>query len=123
MATVEERLARLEARVEEHSQLFGTMREALLAFEHRMDVRFDGIERRFDAVDRRFEAIDRRFEVIDHRGDGKDAAEPLVQAFLAGVTSGLLAPGFAVGCPALRLGLRAVTSQHCRDGTQECECR
>ena len=67
MATVEERLARLEARVEEHSQLFGTMREALLAFEHRMDVRFDGIERRFDAVDRRFEAIDRRFEAIDRR--------------------------------------------------------
>ena len=65
MATVEERLARLEARVEEHSQLFGTMREALLAFEHRMDVRFDGIDRRFDAVDRRFEAIDRRFETLD----------------------------------------------------------
>ena len=65
MATVEERLARLEARVEEHSQLFGTMRETLLAFEHRMDVRFDGIERRFDAVDRRFEAIDRRFETLD----------------------------------------------------------
>ena len=72
MATVEERLARLEARVEEHSQLFGTMREALLAFEHRMDVRFDGIERRFDAVDRRFEAIDRRFEVIDHRFETLD---------------------------------------------------
>ena len=72
MATVEERLARLEARVEEHSQLFGTMREALLAFEHRMDVRFDGIERRFDAVDRRFEAIDRRFEVIDRRFETLD---------------------------------------------------
>jgi hypothetical protein len=65
MATVEERLARLEARVEEHSQLFGTMREALVAFEHRMDVRFDGIERRFDGVDRRFEVIDRRFETLD----------------------------------------------------------
>jgi hypothetical protein len=61
MATVEERLARLEARVEEHSPLFGTMREALLAFEHRMDVRFDGIERRFDAVDRRFETLDTKF--------------------------------------------------------------
>ena len=55
--------------MEEHSALFGTMREALLAFEHRMDVRFDGIERRFDAVDRRFEAIDRRFEAIDRRFD------------------------------------------------------
>ena len=67
MATVEERLARLEARVEEHSQLFGTMREALLAFEHRMDVRFDGIEKRFDSIDRRFDAVDRRFEAIDRR--------------------------------------------------------
>jgi hypothetical protein len=65
MATVEERLARLEARVEEHSQLFVTIRETLIAFGHRMDVRFDGIERRFDAVDRRFEAIDRRFETLD----------------------------------------------------------
>jgi tetrahydromethanopterin S-methyltransferase subunit G len=73
MATVEERLARLEARVEEHSQLFGTMREALLAFEHRMDVRFDGIERRFDAVDRRFDAVDRRFEAIDRRFETLDA--------------------------------------------------
>jgi hypothetical protein len=67
MASVEERLAKLDARVEEHSQLFVTLRETLVAFEHRMDVRFDGIERRFDAVDRRFEAIDRRFEAIDRR--------------------------------------------------------
>ena len=61
MATVEERLARLEARVEEHSQLFVTIRETLVAFEHRMDLRFDGIERRFDAVDRRFETLDTKF--------------------------------------------------------------
>ena len=61
MATVEERLAKLEARVEEHSQMFVTMRETLVAFEHRMDARFDGIERRFDAVDRRFETLDTKF--------------------------------------------------------------
>ena len=72
MATVEERLARLEARVEEHSQLFGTMREALLAFEHRMDVRFDGIDRRFDAVDRRFDAVDHRFDAVDRRFEAID---------------------------------------------------
>jgi hypothetical protein len=52
-------------RVEEHSQLFVTIGEALVALEHRMDARFDGIERRFDGVDRRFEAIDRRFETLD----------------------------------------------------------
>jgi hypothetical protein len=45
--------------------LFVAIRETLSGFEHRMDVRFDGIERRFDAVDRRFEAIDRRFETLD----------------------------------------------------------
>jgi hypothetical protein len=67
MGTVEERLARSEARVEEHSQLFVSVRESLVTFEHRMDVRFDGIERRFDAVDRRFEAIDRRFETLDNK--------------------------------------------------------
>ncbi|MGH9238031.1 MAG: hypothetical protein ACRD3G_08330 [Vicinamibacterales bacterium] len=65
MASVEERLAKLEARVDEHSQLFVTMRETLVAFEHRMDGRFDVIERRFDAIDRRFETIDRRFETLD----------------------------------------------------------
>jgi hypothetical protein len=72
MATVEERLAKLEARVEEHPQMFVTMRETLVAFEHRMDARFDGIERRFDAVDRRFESIDRRFESIDRRFETLD---------------------------------------------------
>ena len=76
MATVEERLARLETRVEEHSQLFVTTREALLAFEHRMDLRFDGIERRmdlrFDGIERRFEAVDRRFEAIDRRFETLD---------------------------------------------------
>jgi hypothetical protein len=61
MASVEERLAKLEARVEEHSQLFVTLRETLVAFEHRMDGRFDVIERRFDAVDRRFETLDTKF--------------------------------------------------------------
>ena len=61
MASVEERLAKLEARVEEHSQLFLTLRETLVAFEHRMDGRFDVIERRFDAVDRRFETLDTKF--------------------------------------------------------------
>ena len=61
MASVEERLAKLEARVDEHSQLFVTMRETLVAFEHRMDGRFDVIERRFDAVDRRFETLDAKF--------------------------------------------------------------
>ena len=61
MATVEERLARLEAHVQEHTQLFVTMQAALVAFEHRMDLRFDGIERHFDAVDRRFETLDTKF--------------------------------------------------------------
>ena len=41
--------------------LFVTLRETLVAFEHRMDVRFDGIERRFDAIDRRFETLDTKF--------------------------------------------------------------
>jgi hypothetical protein len=77
MATVEERLASWKrlarrsldegGRVEEHSQSFVTIREMLVAFEHRMDARFDGIERRFDVVDRRFEGIDPRFETLDTR--------------------------------------------------------
>lgn len=74
MPTVEERLASLEGRANEQSQMFATMRDLLAAierridrFEQRVEARFDASDRRFDAIDRRFGAVDRRFEGIEDK--------------------------------------------------------
>jgi chromosome segregation ATPase len=61
MATLEERVAYLEGKVEEHSHAFLAIRDAIARLEQRMDARFDAIDRRFEAVDRRFNTIDRHF--------------------------------------------------------------
>jgi hypothetical protein len=61
MPTVEQRLARVEGRLEEQSQMFAMMRDALTSLERR----FDAIDGRFDVVDRRFAAIDSRFDTIE----------------------------------------------------------
>lgn len=72
MRTVEERLAGLEGRVNEQSQIFGTLRDTLARLEQRVDGRFDAIDRRFDAIDHQFDEIDRRFEGVDRRFEGFD---------------------------------------------------
>ncbi len=73
-ATLEERVAYLEGKVEEHSKVWSDLKDMMvnhdskmIAFEQRIDKRFEAIDRRFEVIDRRFEAIDRRFEVIDRR--------------------------------------------------------
>lgn len=72
MGTLEERVAFLEGRVVEHSQMVDGIREAIVSLEQRMDRRFDAMDGRFDATDRRFDAIDRRFDAIDRRFEGGD---------------------------------------------------
>lgn len=67
MAGTEERLATLEARVDEHARGLTDLRAVIVSLEQRMDRRFDAVDRRFEAIDRRFEAIDRRFEGLDGR--------------------------------------------------------
>ncbi|HXH07466.1 MAG TPA: hypothetical protein VNI83_12870 [Vicinamibacterales bacterium] len=58
MATVEERLAFLEGRVDEHARGIEGVREAAVRFDQRMDQ----LEQR---MDRRFEAVERRLEILD----------------------------------------------------------
>lgn len=53
MATLDERVAYLEGRVEEHARSVDGISEALASLEGRMD-------RRFEAVDRRFEALEEK---------------------------------------------------------------
>ena len=83
MGTLDERVAFLEGRVEEHARQGESIRDAmsslerrmdarLEAFELRMDRRFEAMDLRFEAIDRRFEAIDRRFEAIDRRFEAID---------------------------------------------------
>lgn len=83
MPTLEERVAFLEGKVEEHASRADGIREALVHLEGRMDSRFAGVGRRFESLetrftsleekmDRRFEAVDRRFETVDSRFAGLD---------------------------------------------------
>jgi tetrahydromethanopterin S-methyltransferase subunit G len=65
MPSVEERLANLEGRVNEQSNLFAVLRDSvssveqhLAQFEHRVDTRFDSVDRRFDSIDRRLETVE-----------------------------------------------------------------
>ena len=71
MGTLDERVAFLEGRVEEHARQGESIRDAMSSLERRMDARLEAFElrmdRRFEAIDRRFEAIDRRFEAIDDK--------------------------------------------------------
>lgn len=72
MAAAEERLAALEARVDEHARGLTDVRMAVTSLEQRMDRRFDAIDRRFEAIDRRFEGIDARLAGMDGRLNSLD---------------------------------------------------
>ena len=58
MPTLEERVAYIEGQVSEQSHALDEVREAVRSLEHRVDVRFEGVNRRFDTVDRRIDSLD-----------------------------------------------------------------
>jgi hypothetical protein len=60
----EERLAQLEGRVGEHSQMFIDFRVTLRQFEQRVDTRFTAVDARFAAIDARFDSLERRFDAL-----------------------------------------------------------
>lgn len=62
MQDVEERVAFLEGRVEEHSQMVNGIRDALTSLEARMDRRFEQFETR---VDQRFVQVEARIDALD----------------------------------------------------------
>ena len=55
MAPVEQRLAYLEAKVNEQAEEITTVRQALVHLENRMDARFDRMDARFDSLDTRYD--------------------------------------------------------------------
>jgi chromosome segregation ATPase len=87
MPTLEERVAYLEGQVSEQSHAQMEIRDAVRSLEHRVDVRFEAVDRRFESleqrmearfesleqrVEARFEAVDRRFDTVDRRIDSLD---------------------------------------------------
>jgi hypothetical protein len=90
VASIDERVAYLEGRVEEQGHMTNGIREALRsvevgvagletklehrlqAFEDRVDNRFAAVDQRFATIDQRLAGIDQRFVVIDGKLDGMD---------------------------------------------------
>lgn len=67
VATLEERVAYLEGKVEEHSRGLDGVREAIVHLKQRMDRRFEGMDRRFEGFERRFEGLERRVDALDQK--------------------------------------------------------
>ena len=82
MATLEERIAFLEGRVDEHSQMLTGIREAIVNLEQRMDRRFETIELRLTALDQKLDhgvaaldqKLDQRIVALDQKLDQRVAA-------------------------------------------------
>ena len=64
---LQERVARLEGRVQDFGDRFDTLERRLDSFERRMDARCETVDRRFQGLDQRFETIDQRFGTVDRR--------------------------------------------------------
>lgn len=67
MEMIEERVAALEGRMMEQSQMFADIRATLGRLEQRTDDGFARVDRQFDRIDARFDRIDDRFVQIDAR--------------------------------------------------------
>jgi len=65
--TIEERVAYLEGKVEEHSKAWADLKDMMINHESKMIAFEQRIDRRFEAIDKRFETIDRRFDAMDQK--------------------------------------------------------
>ena len=93
MATVDERVAFLEGRVNEQSQMINGIRDALVSLEQRMDRRFESLEQRLNALDQKMDAgfaamnqkIDAGLAATNQRMDAGFAAQDHRFAWLVGI--------------------------------------
>ena len=65
--TLEERVAYIEGKVEEHSYAWQDLRERITHLEQKMDHRFSEVNLRFTEINQRFTEMNQRFTQIDHR--------------------------------------------------------
>jgi uncharacterized coiled-coil protein SlyX len=82
VAILDERVAFLEGRAGEQSQMIDGIRVAIVSLEQRMDRRFEAVDQRFTALE---DKMDRRFTEVDHRIDGLDAKMSRQFLWLVGV--------------------------------------
>ena len=82
MQVIDERVAFLEGRVKEHSQMVNGIRDALKSLEARMDRRFEQIDRRFEQFETR---VDQRFVQVETRIDALDGKVSRQFAWLVGL--------------------------------------
>lgn len=71
MPTIDERVAFLEGKVEEHSRGFEALREAVLHLDAKVDRRLDAVDTRFERVERRIDALDQKVDRLIHGLDEK----------------------------------------------------
>lgn len=69
MPSLEERVAYLEGKTEEHSGVVTDLRHSIRDLRDEVIRGFEQVDRRFEAMDRRFEAIDGRFNIINAKID------------------------------------------------------
>lgn len=69
MASIEERVAFVEGRLVEHSEMFSDLRDTMSRLEQRIDRRFEQVDARFAQMDARFAQIDARFLQVEARLD------------------------------------------------------
>lgn len=67
MAALEERVAYLEGKVEEHARGMDGMRDAIVQLGQRLVHLEERMDRRFEAIDRRFEGVERRLDGLDDK--------------------------------------------------------
>lgn len=78
MASLDERVAYLERRMEVHTAIMVDLRGSVRALRtemhqrfERMDQRFERMEERFERVDQRFNLMDQKFGLMDQKFDGR----------------------------------------------------
>jgi predicted nuclease with TOPRIM domain len=71
MGALEERVAYLEGRGEEHAAAIGAVRADIRDLRAEMNRQFDRIDGRFERLDGRFERLDGRFERLETRFDSR----------------------------------------------------
>lgn len=63
--TLEERVAYLEGKVEEHSKAWADLKDMIIHLDQKLDRRIDAldnkVDRRIDALDSRIDALDQKF--------------------------------------------------------------
>jgi len=69
MPTIEERVAYLEGRFGEHTQITNGLRDDISDLRGEMNRRFEQVDKRFDRIDARFERNDGRLDSMDAKID------------------------------------------------------